>query len=763
MQKFFAKKIALAVCVAAPTFVHAAPADTSAYATDPQNSYVEDATSKGIGQVNMITCFLSAMRPDALVNEGNYLALVDQTKCDPQSRSSASNSGGDATQASNYMTATVNSTRASNADPMIAKIWVNDEVGDGEKAVIFIHSAATTAPSASNAYGIFRMDFCGRPEDTQNPGQLLPGCMMQGYMQGSADGLSYFETEGDSQRGKTVALQLNAAGDSGSGKLHMIDNDNGSQNVADFPFAYNHDYFLRGSECFSRDANEADFSVWRYGLYDAVSGARITRNSGFPIEYAASSQTYHGYLGYSGLSLPQEAMRAMAADPNPVVQKVDYSQGHDPIKTTYAVVQAAGKLTKYTRHSRKLNEFDKIKFNVFIGDATGFFAGANSFTQYEMYWDNANGVFKATAQIACGNNGCESHDLDSEKTVDASFWVNQGGVQGFSPAMGGELFIDLHGVSGAVQSSAIDVVYRSQDIVYPSDMPAQLYCLSNCPTSASMASYFAPGSADQSPFELFNNWNMTGSANPVIYTTGNALLRDASNHAVTFTDAQTLQLFPQYQSGVRSGRLIASADLASVQCDNQPAGTYCDYKANSLETYYVWETGANNWNQFAAVKDTNGDYLHFDPPLQVNYNVPNDATKYGAYAGKAIVLQYGGFGDLWGVPGHCVSHVTNEAVSCGDDQNARFVSAFMIRAGEQVTSGQDTYLVKWLEREIRFARKDMTAQPSACAGLTLPSNTITLPTSAVLKNPSDSSSDIYIGIKPTVTDAPRVIHGEVKY
>jgi len=55
---------------------------------------------------------------------------------------------------------------------------------------------------------------------------------MQGYMQGSADGLSYFEIEGDSQHGKTVALQLNASGDNGSGQLHMIDNDNGSQNVA---------------------------------------------------------------------------------------------------------------------------------------------------------------------------------------------------------------------------------------------------------------------------------------------------------------------------------------------------------------------------------------------------------------------------------------------------------------------------------------------------------------------------------------------------
>ena len=35
-----------------------APAADSAYLTDPQQSHVEDATSKGIGQVNMITCFM---------------------------------------------------------------------------------------------------------------------------------------------------------------------------------------------------------------------------------------------------------------------------------------------------------------------------------------------------------------------------------------------------------------------------------------------------------------------------------------------------------------------------------------------------------------------------------------------------------------------------------------------------------------------------------------------------------------------------------
>jgi len=123
-------------------------------------------------------------------------------------------------------------------------------------------------------------------------------------------------------------------------------------------------------------------------------------------------------------------------------------------------------------------------------------------------------------------------------------------------------------------------------------------------------------------------------------------------------------------------------------------------------------------------------------------------------------LQYGGFGNLWGIPGSCVSSLTNQPVSC-DQQTARYVPEFVIpydAVTGQVSDGTSTYLVKWLDREIRFARKSL----SACSGLTLPSN-VTLPTSAVLKDPSDPISDIYIGTKPTVTTEPRVIQGEVMY
>lgn len=95
---------------------------SSAYHVDPQSSHVQDATSEQIQTVNMITCIISAVRADALVNKGDYVALVDKTKCD-------SKASGDGTQAADYMTAVVNSTRASNAEPMRAKIWIENEEG----------------------------------------------------------------------------------------------------------------------------------------------------------------------------------------------------------------------------------------------------------------------------------------------------------------------------------------------------------------------------------------------------------------------------------------------------------------------------------------------------------------------------------------------------------------------------------------------------------------------------------------------------------
>ncbi len=763
------KKLALAIIGSVPALAFAAPAADSAYVTDPQHSYVEDATSKGIGQVNMITCIMAAMAPDQLVNKGdsngNYVALVDQAKCDPNARSSSSNSGasGGGSQASSYMTATVHSARASNTDPMLVNIWIDDS-SDNNDSLIFVRTSATAAPTTTNPYGIFHLDFCGKPANALNA-----ACMMNGYLDGSSSGLSYYQEESGDEGNSTTALRLNATStDVGSGRLDMTQHQGGSPVQQVFSFDYNHDYFLRGdgvnpSQCFSRDANVADASVWRYGLYDADSGARITRNSGFPIEFTptGSATTFRGYLGYWGVSLSSDAANLLQS--GDTVQKVDYNGGQAE-KTSYTVVKAPGKLTKYTKHSRTLAAIDKVKINVFVGDASSLFSGASNFTQYAVYWDNANGEFKVDGRIDCnGGNGCQTAEITPAKSVNASFWIAQNGLQGWSQSLGGEVFVDFHGVSGAVDqtnSAAINVAYRSQDIVYPADMPANLFCLRDCPTLASIDAYFQTNSHQpgDSPNTLPNQWAGVNAGSEVQYTTdaGSALLLDGASHAVVPTNQSALQQDPQFQSGLRSGRLFT--DLNSVICDNN-VNQYCDYKVNDLETYYVWETGANSWNQFVAVKDSSNQFVAFDAPIQMPYTVPNSAG-FGEYAGTSIVLQYGGFGELSGIPGHCVSHLTNATVSCNTQgEDVRYVPGFVIPAGAQVSftdpvNNQTTNaLVKWLEREIRFAAVDA----QQCATLALPNN-IVLPTAAGLTDPST-----VIGTKPTVTDAPRVIQGDVKF
>jgi len=751
------KQLAYAVAFALSVSVNVAqanPPSGSAYFTDTQSSHVEDATSHGIGTVNMIACIMSALKPDVLVNKGNYIALVDEPKCDANGRSSTENTSGDAAQGANYTTAVVNSTRASNSDPMLMKAWLNMSE-EGLSTTVYIRSSASQAPTANNPYGVFRLDFCGKQDGIQGP------CMMNGFLDAQAGSLNFYEEEGENDRGKTVALRLTSVGTStGSGRLSTTRSENGSSNTEEFAFAYDQTHFLRGDQCFSRDASdpETGFSVWRYGLYDATTGARVTRNSGFPLEYTTNGNTYRGYMGYWGLSLPPDAPTVTSGT---TVNRVDYGNGSgDPTTTAYTLVKSDGKLTKYTRRSTTLDKLDRIKLNTFVGNnASGFFSGAVANTQYELYWDNTASSFKATAQMNCSNSGCQAQPLAPERVVATDYLVSQGGLQGWSQSLGGEVFVRLAGATAPLAAESIAVNYRAQDLVYPNDIPATLYCVNNCPTAASMSAYFAH-SGPQSPFagSTFNNFGQTAAANVVTYNgdSNAAVLRDNTAATVTFTNREALSESPQYQNGVRTGRLFTS--LAVAECSTG-SGTYCDYKVNDAEVYYQWETGVNNWNQFAAVKDSSNNVVMFDAPLQVSFTVPSGA-QYGQYAGTSMVLQYNGFGDLWGIPGQCVSRLTNQPMGC-DSEEARYVPEFVIPMSDVtgvVRSGSTNYLVKWLDREIRFARKNA----NVCSALSAPSN-VTLPTSSGLQDTSNPNSSAYIGAQPVITGAPRVIHGDVKY
>ena len=60
------------------------------------------------------------------------------------------------------------------------------------------------------------------------------------------------------------------------------------------------------------------------------TGARVDRNSGFPIQVVSNGVTSQGYLGYFGLQLPPQVNIASGA----TVQKVDYNSGSSPTTTS---------------------------------------------------------------------------------------------------------------------------------------------------------------------------------------------------------------------------------------------------------------------------------------------------------------------------------------------------------------------------------------------------------------------------------------------
>lgn len=426
------KRLTLALAAAWPALALAAPASDSAYRTDAQSTHVEDATSKGIGTVNMITCIMSALRADALVNQGNYLALVDESKCD-NNRASADNSSGSSSNAPSYMHGIVNSTRATNSDPMRMKAWLSMPQ-DGQGMTIFVNLTATTAPSDTNPYGDFRIDYCGQPDAM--PGQ----CMMNGYLIGGASGIQYFEVErggggggGGGQSIKQLALTRSGA-DGGSGRLSYAEDGNPQA----YSFAYDAAHFLRSNgtqeQCFSRLATEADASVWRYGLYDSSTGARITRNSGFPIEYLSGAGTVRGYMGYWGLSVPGDAAAPANGD---TVYKVDYGN-NGAVKTAYTYAGAAGRLTKYSKTTKPLVDIDGVRFTLWVNDRSEVEGGGNhSPGQYEIYWKQDDGNFVVAGTMDCNNGPCVTRDATSDVRIAASYFSTRGGVRGFSQALGG--------------------------------------------------------------------------------------------------------------------------------------------------------------------------------------------------------------------------------------------------------------------------------------------------------------------------------------
>ncbi len=745
---------------------------TSDYNTDKTNVYVQERSAEQFDNINNILCMMGQSKYDAMLNKGDYVALVDKNQCD-SNKSDASSAGQSSQQSQSssanmpsYMKFTVNSSRVDNNSPEIVKVWIHQEKSDHDQpALIYAYIKIDEGKSDTNPYGIFTLDFAGFPivngvvastaafkgtlrairSVASDPTSkvLLQFVQNDSHMDGGCNGVVNTLSQ--------ITLDRSPDGSGGAG--HVKENYVGGtcSGGSEFDLAFNSADFFRkdlvtaGSPSVCLDRINFKESSWSYGLYD-VNGARVHRDSGFPINYTFGGKTYNGWIGYWGLWIDNSAP---AIADGATVNQVDYNGGSGT-SIPYTVFKSGGKLKKHTRKTLTLGEIKNLPLGY-----NEYSQGTN--TNYQVSFDGTN--FNKIAYMPQCTGNCTWKNIAPDvngkyPTIDLTqlpwgnlnFWSQNGGGQyQVQLASCGTPTCGMNGCVTACSLPALTasaVIFYAEDLVYPGDatVPTSLTCYDNCPTVVS-------GQATMPNM-------MSGPSNtPTTYTFDPAalMLKDQGSASVISNVTDSMQPW-----GIMTGPLFAASDVTLLACP-WDAGQTCSWLAGSiLPIYYTWETGPNNWNQFIAIKDATNAIKKFDPPLQVKYVDANGTT---------FLLDYSGFGQLNGIPGKCVDMDSGADADCslsGNGNNSiRWVPQFtipgltLVTATDPATNAATDCYVKPLQVEQRMMPDATAGACSTLAGTDF--SAYTLPDTSLWSDPTTAE-----GVEPVVTAAPAVIGGVVQ-
>ncbi len=733
---------------------------TSDYKKDVTRTFVSERSGKALDSVNSILCMLDQTKynDDSLLGAGPYRALVDQSLC--SSRDSAENSGDSSSDgtsadgAKELLNWTVTSSRSTALSPQLVTFFVHLSE-EGIPVTIQGKLTITEGASQFNPLGAFTLMYKMTPDG-------VPTTLMRGLIQSKRDDqgrvvITQAEEEnqpdGSARGSKKAALRKSLDGGAGS----VIESGGspgefGGDESSTFNFAYDQNYFLRSKsrssskQCLNRKVFET--SAWRYGLYNSTTGQRIQVNSGFPFNTEPDGSGDFGYIGYYGLGLPPgEDTIASGA----TVYRQQFVAGA-PVLTPYTLLVKNGKLKKHTRSQTTLGELKNIPLEGFLPALPG---EVDTAPLKRLVWDGTN--LSVVASAAPGVDAPSWKNVTPAQPITQETPLMFGELPLFSQALGGQVRVVLSnctpvnnfapqlGVRCSRPAATTEVVFFTESVVSPSDntVPAQLTCYDNCPRAES-----DDGMDKNSP--TYEN-----SSEPHNYTFVDGVLQDGPNPAV-LTEESSEQRF-----GFNSGPLFdLTANADKLACPWNPEEV-CGWLAwSALEEFYTWETGPNSWNKFATVEDEDGSVVVFDPPKQVDFEYStagtsgvNPAAVDQRFAGSHFMLQYAGFGSLFGVPGKCFNpeNPSDSDPDCGKS-GRRWVPAFTIPAGSVATDAEGQYLIKPLEIERRMAKAPL-AQCSAVKVEDLSSNWPDLDSDWVDPN---------LGLEPELTDPPKVISGELQ-
>jgi hypothetical protein len=558
------------------------------FITDTPEIYVFDESMEVLDLINEILCSIDQTRYAEMVNQGNYLALIDTALCGRREDHASEESDRSSAENQDFEEWIVNSSREDNDSPQIVRFWVP---GDGMEEgfdEIRCQITITEGKSAENPFGIFSADFAGYLSGVQTmTGNLSSVQNDDGNIEFEMfiDGGSFFQEE-------THAI-LSPDGTSGQAYALRFESFFGETFDYTVNVAFNETHYLSDFGDRTQCLDRLNFrnNVWEYNLY-AADGSRVSRNSGIPIRVGEE----HGWAGYYGIWLPDEISLENG-------MTVTGEEGG----ADYTVFVGAGRLMKRTRQELTLEDFIGVPVNMWDPET-----GQSNIVE----WNGTNLV--KTGLSVCNEEGCTV--TDTADTV-----IDPEPFQWFGAWWEGAGNLDFIADENGNLSNATPVPLFVESFVTPDDElfadgAVTLKCYYQCPKPN-----LTQGDVDAG--NLFNPDVNDPEGEPYLYTF------DPETYALSL-DGQAVSLegldltnSPNFW-GIHTGAMV----LQSV--------TVNPWEVWGQEVSYTYETGPNPWNRYSALLDEAGSALTFEAPLSCFYDGDE-----GVYR-----LEYGGEGQLWGIP-----------------------------------------------------------------------------------------------------------------
>jgi len=572
------------------------------YTNQSKDIWVDDTDA--LDMVNSILGVCKETAYQNFVNQGPYKALAKPVSESEQSQGGSSTSSS-ATES--LMEVTLDVTRASNSDPMVIKIWVEEPNGPGGMPVLIRgYFEVSAGVSAEYPYGVLEAHFKGNalnPDGSEGV-EVFTMAMSVGAESGNV--VIQFVESGDEGGGQyqwnnEVRVIANPTVTQGNAYAYEYENsawDGESEDTC--YYAFNENYLkakIDDDDPKAYDKNDFSYKVFRYRLFTQDDGSLVTRNSGFPIQLASGE---HAYIGYYGLWIPY----GMEGSDGDTATRPDTGE-------EYTVVKKGGKLKRHTKAQIPLDDLDGVEMSYW---------GQQDGKDYIITWDSAAEKFKKIGERDQQNGQItyygEAVQIDTLGEWEGA-WCEA--LKAYLPI--GRLFSG----GGSAQSGDI-VYYHAEEIINPGTILDD------------MTLYFT-GFALDAPIDQTDIDNAAADeqayrGGPPVEKTytfdiSELVLKDADGDPVIIGSGLDLSE-SMYTWGYNMMPLVEGSGVVDPWNE---------------DTYYSWETGPNEWNQFATVKDSNGDYEAFDPPLRFSYthSTASDLNGDATHNGKKFNIEYDGF------------------------------------------------------------------------------------------------------------------------